>query len=212
MDNFRDDLLNIVKQSAEIIGKTEQHAWKQVEQFNSKLLDTFEHISTKIIKQSKDRSRQIGNLVLKQIEDEIVAFVIGVVHETIEMTLTPEQHQEIIMQAVQKMKKQLQLGQMQEVVGENKASIPAKETTPVRQQTIVKKDTSKPVEQTKSKQVIKQVLPKQPILEQSKVETSQPLSPPDIPAKTKEADAVEDAVIASIQTDQEQQDPSQKQT
>jgi len=116
------DEQKVIEQSQDTIKAAQKEAWNKVEQFNSKLLQEFDSVSEKIMQQSEERAKRIGDKVLKHVEEDIVAYIIGIVHETVEMTLTPEQHQGLIIKAVQNMKRKINLHDMQ-VAPEQKETI-----------------------------------------------------------------------------------------
>ncbi len=109
----------------QIVNSANDKSWEKIDDFNKQLLNKFEEVSDSIINQSEDRARRIGEKVLKQVENEIVLYVISVVKESLNLTLSPEQHQEVIMDAVAKLKKQLKAPAKQEGTAEIPATTPA---------------------------------------------------------------------------------------
>lgn len=104
MEQLGQETSMTINQIKKIVSQTQYQSWEKIEGFNRQILDKFEQITDHVINQGEARARSIGEKVLAQIEDEIVLFVIGIIKETLNLKLTPEEHQEIIMQAASKLK------------------------------------------------------------------------------------------------------------
>lgn len=109
-DTLQGETEKTLSQLREIVAKTQDTSWHKIEEFNQQLLTKFQTISDTIVSDSETRAKKIGQKVLEQVENGIVLFVISVIKETLNLALTPEQHQDLIMDAVKTLKHEVEKG------------------------------------------------------------------------------------------------------